>query len=676
LIAPDAALVSLPAAIVTAGMDGHVDRFGPAVIDGWITDQAQPSRHPAFQIIEDGVVVGTVVADRWRVDLQETRQGDGRWGFTALPPAALADGIDHVVTLVLPDGRALLRGPIRVRFDPGADRGSVPELRPPAFEPDPAGRSRPGNAPVADGGGLLLSVIVAFFNMKREAARTLTSLSRAYQRGAEQIGYEVICIDNGSAEPLEPDWIESFGAEFRLIRADRAHPSPIALINEAARHARGHYVAVMIDGAHVLSPGVFREAAEAIAEAPGAAIGLRQWFVGGDQRFLSRSGWTRQQEDMLFDRILWPRNGYDLFRISTPVWESPNHWFDGMSETNCLFLPRELFLGIGGFDAAFDEPAAGYANLDLFRRAFEATAEPPVVLIGEASFHQFHGGTTTNVDDDEKERKVRGYAFKYFCLRGKPWQPIDPSSLRFRGQVRTRSALVARQRPLSPAKIGVTTALRDAQMTTHLDEGAADYLVSVYAEARLHEQVMWRGQSLGVAPADALAIAAILHDGAPSRIVAVNLAPGLLSMLRDVIALGGMPCRLITVGAPEDHHPLAAGTLARVRHGLGAASDVLVLYGCRKRGENLLAALHAYSEFVSLRSYLVVVGSAFGQPWLGYARAWTMNAINSFVGAAPFAIDHARTAHLVTTCPLGFLQRIGPVETTGDCLAVALAAAS
>jgi GT2 family glycosyltransferase len=672
LIAPDAALEFLPSSIVTVGMTGHIDRFGPTIIDGWITDPDHPSRHPAFHILEDGCVVGTIVADLWRTDLQEVRQGDGRWGFTALPPAALADGRDHVVTLALPDGRALLPGPITVRFNPGSDRGAVPQLRPPPFESEPVGRSRPGDAPASADGGLLISVIVVFFNMKREAARTLTSLTRAYQRGAGRIGYEVICIDNGSAEPLEPSWVESFGAEFRLIRADPALASPIALMNEAARHARGHHVAIMIDGAHVLSPGVFREVVEAIAEAPSAAIGLRQWFVGGDQRFLSRNAWTRQQEDMLFDRILWPRDGYDLFRISTPVWESPNHWFDGMSETNCLFMPRDLFVRIGGFDEAFDEPAAGYANLDLFRRTFEASDEPFIALIGEASFHQFHGGTTTNVDDDEKERLVRGYAFKYFCLRGKPWQPIDPSSLRFRGQVRTRGALVSRQRPLSPAKVGVTTQVRDAQLTTHLDDGATDYLISVYAEAGLTETVQWRGQTLGVAPADALAISAILHEGAPSRIVAVNLAPGLVSMLRDLIDLDGRPCRVIVVADPEDPNPLATGTLARVRRDLGAATDVLVLYGCRPQDENLLAALHAYSEFVSLRSYLVVVGSAFGQPWLGYARAWTMKAINSFVDVSPFAIDRMRTKHLITACPLGFLQRIGPVELVGNDLTATL----
>ena len=43
-----------------------------------------------------------------------------------------------------------------------------------------------------------LTVVVVFYNMRREAARTLRSLSRAYQLGLEDVGYEVIAVENGS----------------------------------------------------------------------------------------------------------------------------------------------------------------------------------------------------------------------------------------------------------------------------------------------------------------------------------------------------------------------------------------------------------------------------------------------------------------------------------------------
>jgi glycosyltransferase involved in cell wall biosynthesis len=47
-----------------------------------------------------------------------------------------------------------------------------------------------------------LSIIAIFFNMRREAMRTLHSLSRADQQIDENGRYEVLAIDNGSTMPL------------------------------------------------------------------------------------------------------------------------------------------------------------------------------------------------------------------------------------------------------------------------------------------------------------------------------------------------------------------------------------------------------------------------------------------------------------------------------------------
>src|SRR2546423_206527 len=80
-----------------------------------------------------------------------------------------------------------------------------------------------------------LSIIVNFYNMRREAARTLTSLTRSYQRHVQDLPYEVLCIDNGSDPPLERAWVESFGPQFRLIRPENPQPSPCSVINTAAR---------------------------------------------------------------------------------------------------------------------------------------------------------------------------------------------------------------------------------------------------------------------------------------------------------------------------------------------------------------------------------------------------------------------------------------------------------
>ena len=60
----------------------------------------------------------------------------------------------------------------------------------------------------------MLSIIVIFHNMCREAERTLHTLSAAYQTGVSDADYEVIAIDNGSSQPLNPAWVSEFGTNF------------------------------------------------------------------------------------------------------------------------------------------------------------------------------------------------------------------------------------------------------------------------------------------------------------------------------------------------------------------------------------------------------------------------------------------------------------------------------
>ena len=64
-----------------------------------------------------------------------------------------------------------------------------------------------------------LSVVVVFYNMRREAARTLHSLSRAYQEGIDDLDYEVLVVENGSDDDqkLGEEFVESFGPEFRYL---------------------------------------------------------------------------------------------------------------------------------------------------------------------------------------------------------------------------------------------------------------------------------------------------------------------------------------------------------------------------------------------------------------------------------------------------------------------------
>ena len=49
-------------------------------------------------------------------------------------------------------------------------------------------------------------------------------------------------------------------------------------------------------------------------------------------------------------------------------------------------------------------PGGGYANLDLFERLAVTPGVTLATILGEGSFHQVHGGTTTNQPDaDERD---------------------------------------------------------------------------------------------------------------------------------------------------------------------------------------------------------------------------------------------------------------------------------
>ena len=651
------------------GLTGAIDDFGPEQIDGWAQHLARKSARTEIGLWEAGTRIGTLVADCWRKDLEELRQGDGRWGFRVPVPDALRDGRLHSLELRLADGSPALAGLVHVKLPPptvaAAHTGLVASIE------EPGGRRRPDRTADASGAGTVFSIVVNFYNMRREAERTLTSLTRAYQRGIGGLRYEVLCIDNFSDPPLDAAWIESFGPEFRLLRPSRRLASPCAAINEAAAQAAGGHIAVMIDGAHLLTPGLLREAWDAVTEAPEAVVAPRHWFVGGDQRWLATVGYTREQEDMLFDKIAWPADGYQLFSVGGPYWESPKPWFDAMIESNCLFVPAALYRQIGGMDEQFSEPGAGLANLDLFRRASDASTEPVVSIIGEATFHQFHEGTTTNVTIAVKESRVRDYENRYVQIRGKPYPVTPPANIRLRGQVHTAQAVAGWQRPSSPAQIGVTDRIRPGPVSMHFDQMSQLYAQSAYVEAGLHERATWLGQRLGMAPSDALTIKDIVFRQRPERIVAVNLEPGAILLLSDAVALSNLPAaRIVAVGESPKHlpdsvrpvvgDPAAPDTLSAVARALDTAERVLVLFAPSPGDLMPLDALRAYAGFVSYRSYLVFVGTSLGQPWLGYSTHRYVKAIQMLLRERPFAIDQECNPHFITTSPMGYLQRIEP----------------
>lgn len=611
------------------GVKGLLEHIGPERLRGWAY---RPGDGPlALELAENGRTVLTMVADAWRNDLEDERDGDGSCGFDVALPPTLASGAVRRLDLRLAEGESLLAEPVLV------DLARIePEPIPPSTPPRPA-KAQPD-----------LSIIVVFYNMRREAERTLHSLSRAYQDGIEDVDYEVLVIDNGSVQPVDEGMVSPFGCEFRLFQPSKILPSPCRAINEAARAARGRRLAVMIDGAHVLSPGAMREALAAMDEAPGSIVALRQWFVGGDQRWLSAAGWSRAHEDRLFRKIDWPSDGYRLFQISSPMFESPNHWVDGMNESNCLFLEKVLFERIGGMDEAFSVPGAGFANLDLFRRAADGATGRIFALVGEASFHQFHGGTTTNVSDAEKDALVAGYAKSYAELRGGEFVGVGTERLHVRGTITTDQALTARQHLTFPGTLGVTDRVRPCALEDAFEEDAQAFARTAYIESGQHRRVLWAGEAVDLAPADLLNIQEIMRRGRPDLVVVTDPRPGLAAFLESARMALDLDARILRVAPSE---------LVKARAETAGAGSVLVLFEPAAGDWLPHASLGGWGGLVTPGNWMVVLRTAIGQPWLGYSHNRSAMAARRLGKGPDFETDLSWQQQIITLCPFGYLRR-------------------
>jgi hypothetical protein len=102
----------------------------------------------------------------------------------------------------------------------------------------------------------------------------------------------------------------------------------------------------------------------------------------------------------LLASIDWPQDGYRLFEIATVDESSVDGWLQPIAEANALFMPRKSWDQLGGMDERFDASGGGLVNLDMYSRAMELPDAQLVLLLGEGTFHQMHGGIATNVSPE------------------------------------------------------------------------------------------------------------------------------------------------------------------------------------------------------------------------------------------------------------------------------------
>lgn len=305
-----------------------------------------------------------------------------------------------------------------------------------------------------------LSLIVVSYDMERELPRTLYTLSPRYQQGIAADDYEVIVIDNGSRHPPRIEDFAHLDMNLQIHSFSDPRPSPVRAINYGLTLAAAPLVGVNIDGARMASPGLLNACRRAARTDSDAVVTTLSFQLGpGPQWLTMQHGYDAAWEDRLLDGIDWQNNGYRLFDISPFTENVTKGWFGPLDESNLLFMHKNLWTDLAGYDPAFESPGGGSANADLLRRALEHPRSHQITVLGEGVFHQIHGGTHTN-SGQNAPNVLKNAVREYFRLRGR-FQVVDSERSYF-GPV-SRAAAEVYQRQLSAGYTAPTEAVTVAR---------------------------------------------------------------------------------------------------------------------------------------------------------------------------------------------------------------------
>lgn len=263
-----------------------------------------------------------------------------------------------------------------------------------------------------------LSIVVILHNMRREAPRTIYSLSPEYQQGVGQDDYELIVVENGSSLPLAPEQIAEFpaNASYHFFSTDAV--SPVGAIQFGMARARGEFIALIVDGARMVTPGKIAKTLTALESCDTPFVCSLAWHLGpDDQRHSIQNGYDRVEEGRLLASINWKQNGYKLFDISTLA-PSSRKWVDNGMPSECSYfaMRKSTYDAMGGYDLRFVSPGGGLMNHDFVNRLWDVPGITPIVMLDEGSFHQVHGGVATN--STEKIHPFQAFKEEYEAIHG------------------------------------------------------------------------------------------------------------------------------------------------------------------------------------------------------------------------------------------------------------------
>jgi cephalosporin hydroxylase len=560
----------------------------------------------------------------------------------------------------------------RIDWSGAAWRKGSEHERKARVSPDGEGRAAPGT--VEAGEATELAVVVVVHNMRREAARTLRSLSRSYQRGIDDLDYEVIVVENGSdpEQRLGEEFVRSFGDEFRYIDlGSEASPSPARAINHGIAATDAPVLALLIDGAHVVTPGVLRYGMLGLATYAPAIVTAKQWYLGpGQQPQTVAGGYDQELEDRLLDQIEWPTDGYRMFEIGHFIGD--RDWFDGEWESNCIFVPRSLLEQVGDMDESFSTPGGGFVNLDFFERMVGTPGLTLVTMLGEGSFHQVHGGTTTNTS--EPQGLVRTYDDQYEELRGRRFQ-VPPQRAHFVGSLppsarRTRARRMTSFDHFKRAHASVGSGESETRPMP-VPQDLKDEFIDAFWRSGAWHRTSWLDRWTHRPPTDLVAYQELICRVGPEWIVETRTGAGgralFLASICDLVGSGQvLSIDSYPLADPPEHpritylrgDPAAEDTAAQVRETIGERPRGMVILGGGARVQ-VLGAFRNYAPLVPIGSYVVVEDTILeGNPvWPDFGLG-PATVVTEIVNEGEFVPDPSLERFALTFNVGGFLRRV------------------
>jgi cephalosporin hydroxylase len=388
-----------------------------------------------------------------------------------------------------------------------------------------------------------------------------------------------------------------------------------------------------------------------------------------------RNGYDQAYEDQLFTNIGWPNDGYRLFEISH--FEGDRDWLDGLWESNCLFVPRKLLEQVGGFDEGFHSAGGGYTNLDLYERLGASPGINLVSVLGEGSFHQVHGGTTTNMSDPgERRERVFSYGERYAELRGRPYTGPE-KRISYVGAFHGEPARRTRARRMTAAAFEVDPALEGEEgplgAPVPIPDELRDGFVAAYHRGAGWRTTTWLGESVANAPTDLLTYQEIVAELRPDWIIETGTRDGgralFLASMCDLLGHGQVVSVDNRADTVRPEHPRITyiegvanepEVVDRVREIVGDEPKALVILGTRGARRRMHREFEAYRRFVPVGSYAVVEHTVLnGYPVQASHGPGPFEAVRRILSSrGEFVVDTSREKHGLSFNLGGYLRRV------------------